>query len=307
MADLYRENYHGRIHQWCLTHGIDYCPHLLGEETLAGQVRFSGDYMRQLAAVGRPGIDHLGKGIGSLNIKFASSAAECYGKSGLACEVFAACGWDLTFEEYIRMVTWLYTQGVKTIVNHGFFYSIRDFRKYDWPPSQFFQWKEWDRMPAANQLTRRYYGMLSDAVLEAETLIYHPVETYWLHYLADQNFTHGYYHGPLIADERAAELDKNQQLLLTALQMKNIDYTVFPSDAVKNFVCENGKLKNILTGQEYSLFILPMCQVIPPGRCTAPGAVCKQRRTAADHGRPAGICHVPGGRWPGPGNFPGNA
>lgn len=92
VADLYRENYHGRIHQWCLTHGIDYCPHLLGEETLAGQVRFSGDYMRQLAAVGRPGIDHLGKGIGSLNIKFASSAAECYGKSGLACEVFAACG-----------------------------------------------------------------------------------------------------------------------------------------------------------------------------------------------------------------------
>lgn len=50
---------------------------------------------------------------------------------------------------------------------------------------------------------------------------------------------------------------------MTALQMKNIDYTVFPSDAVKNFVCENGKLKNILTGQEYSLFILPMCQVIP--------------------------------------------
>lgn len=263
VADLYRENYHNTINQWCDAHGIDYCPHLLGEETLAGQVRFSGDFMRQMAAVGRPGVDHLAKGIGSLNIKFASSAADCYGKTGLACENFAGCGWDLSYEEYIRMVTWLYAQGVKTLVNHGFFYSIRDFRKNDWPPSQFFQWDHWDRMSEANALTRRYYGMLTGGYQEIDTLIYHPVETYWLHYLADQRFTHAYYRGPLVADERAAEIDEKEQYLLTGLQMKNLDYTVFPSDAVTNFRCENGKLINTLTGQTYTSFVLPMCEVLP--------------------------------------------
>lgn len=263
VANLYRENYHNTIHTWCKDHGIDYCPHLLGEETLAGQVRFSGDFMRQMAAVGRPGVDHLGKGIGSLDIKFASSAADCYGKEGLACENFAGCGWDLSYEEYLRMTTWLYAQGVKTLVNHGFFYSIRDFRKNDWPPSQFFQWNHWDKMKDANALTRRYYGMLTGGYREVDTLIYHPVETYWLHYLADQRFTHAYYRGPLVADERAAEIDKKEQYLLSGLQMKNLDYTVFPSDAVSNFRCENGHLINTLTGQSYTTFILPMCEVLP--------------------------------------------
>ena len=90
-----------------------------------------------------PASTTLGKGIGSLNVKFAASAGECYGKEGLQVEVFAGCGWDLSFEEYLRMVSWMYLQGVKTIVNHGFFYSTRDERANDWPPSEFFQWAHW--------------------------------------------------------------------------------------------------------------------------------------------------------------------
>jgi hypothetical protein len=262
IADLYRENYHSVIKKWCEEHRIDYCPHLLGEETMAGHVRFSGDFMRQIRAVSRPGVDHLGKGIGSLNIKFAASAAEVYGKRGLVCEVFAACGWDLTFEEYIRMISWLYSQGVQTITNHGFFYSIRDFRKNDWPPSQFFQWSGWDRMAKANAMCRRIYGMMSESVRQADVLVYHPVETFWLHYLADQGFTHGYHKGPIILDERAADIDKKEQFLLNGLLEYNIDYTVLPGDATGNFEIQGDRFTNWFTGLEYRSFILPMCEII---------------------------------------------
>ena len=134
----------------------------------------------------RPGVDHLGKGIGSLNIKFATSAGECYGKEGAQVEVFAGCGWDLSFEEYLRMVSWMYLQGIKTIVNHGFFYSIRDERENDWPPSEFFQWAHWDRMPEANRMTRRMYGMLTGGRQETDVLVYHPQEAFWLHYIGQQ-------------------------------------------------------------------------------------------------------------------------
>ncbi len=263
IADLYRENYHSVIKKWCEEHQIDYCPHLLGEETMSGHVRFSGDFMRQLRAVSRPGVDHLGKGIGSLNIKFAASAAEIYGKRGLVCEVFAACGWDLTFEEYTRMISWLYSQGVQTITNHGFFYSIRDFRKHDWPPSQFFQWSGWNRMAEANAMCRRVYGMLSESVRQTDVLVYHPIETFWLHYLADQGFTHGYHRGPVILDERAAELDRKEQLLLNGLLEYNLDFTVLPGDGVGNFEIEDERFVNWVTGLEYRSFILPMCEIIP--------------------------------------------
>lgn len=263
ISDLYREHYHRTIREWCEAHNIDYCPHLLGEETMAGQVRFSGDFMRQFREFGRPGVDHLGKGIGSLNIKFAASAAEVYGKSGLVCEAFAASGWELTFEEYIRMISWLYSQGVMTITNHGFFYSIRGFRKDDWPPSQFFQWQEWEHMDQANRMCRRIYGMTEDCRRKTDVLIYHPTESYWMHYIADQGFRHGYHMGPVIEDERAAAIDREEQCLLHKLQEKNRDFTMVPSDAAELFDVKDKMLVNRITGQSYQAFILPMCEVLP--------------------------------------------
>lgn len=263
VADLYRDNFHGVIRKWCEAHKIDYCPHLLGEETMAGHVRYSGDFMRQLREVTRPGVDHLGKGIGSLNIRFASSAAELYGKKELACETFAASGWELTFEEYIRMISWLYSQGVETVTNHGFFYSIRDFRKDDWPPSQFFQWKDWEKMDQANAMCRRLYGITHESMRKTDVLIYHPIETFWMHYIPDQQFTHGFHLGPVIKSERAAEIDRKEQILLNTLQEKNRDFTVFASDATDQFYVEDGKLVNKNTKQSYETFILPMCEVIP--------------------------------------------
>lgn len=263
IADMYRDNYHKTLKNWCESHGIDYCPHLLGEECLAAQVRYNGELMRQFRGMTRPGVDHLGKGIGSLNIRFASSAAEVYGKKGLACEAFAANGWDLTYEEYIRTISWLYSQGVNTITNHAFFYSIRDGRKDDWPPSQFFQWKGWDRMEQANAMCRRIYGMVKECVRKTDLLIYHPVESYWLHYIPDQGFTHGFHMGPLIQGERAAWIDRQEQVLLNGLQEHNRDFTVFPSDATDQFTVENGSLVNKNTKQQYRAFVLPMCEVLP--------------------------------------------
>lgn len=263
VADLYRDNYHGVLRNWCESHKIDYCPHLLGEETLAGQVRYSSDFMRQFREVSRPAVDHLGKGIGSLNIRFTTSAAELYGKKTSICEVFAACGWELTFEEYIRMISWLFSQGIGTITNHGFFYSIRDSRKNDWPPSQFFQWQGWEQMEQANAMCRRLYGIIGETRRKTDTLIYHPVETFWMHYIPDQQFTHGFYRGPLVKSERAAQIDRMEQIFLNSLQEKNRDFTVFVSDTTDMFRVEDGRLINVRTGQSYAAFILPMCEVLP--------------------------------------------
>ena len=263
VAQLYKENYHGRLRDWLEAHGIDYTAHLLGEETIGGHTRYSADFMRQVDAMSRPGVDHLGKGIGSLNIKFATSAGECYGKEGAQVEVFAGCGWDLSFEEYLRMVSWMYLQGIKTIVNHGFFYSIRDERANDWPPSEFFQWAHWDRMPEANRMTRRMYGMLTGGRQETDVLVYHPQEAFWLHYIGQQGYQTMYQRGPLLADDRAVEIDRDEQLLLTGLLEQNIDFTVFPSDATRLFKAVDGKLVNQRTGAEYKAFVLPMAEVLP--------------------------------------------
>lgn len=272
VAALFQENYFKKIHDWCNEHGIGLFAHLLGEETLFGHARYSGDYLRQNRYLDCAGADHLGKGIGSLNIKFTACGAHSYGRENAAVEVFAGCGWDMTFEEYIRIITWMFQQGMKIIINHGFFYSDRGNRKNDWPPSQFFQWQGWDRMKEGNAMVRRLHYALTGGKAEADVLVYHPMESFWLHYLPDQNFTHGFFHGAFLKDEKAEKLDREVQLLLNGLSSENLDFDLIHKDAVENFKVSGKKIVNRINDQEFSILVLPMCEVL----CIEAARLCRE-------------------------------
>lgn len=263
LAALYQEHYFGEIHKWCQAHNIQLFAHLLGEETIFGHTRYSGDYLRQNKYLDIPGADHLGKGIGSLNIKYTASGAHSYGKDLTAVEVFAGCGWDMTFEEYLRMVTWMYQQGMKIIINHGFFYSDRGERKNDWPPSQFFQWQGWPRMKEGNAMIRRLHYALTGGVSEMDILLYHPIESFWLQYQPDINYTHGFAEGAYLKNDQAVKIDHEMQLLMNGLLSENLDFELLHKDAVENFGVRNGKIENRLNGQRFSVLVLPMCRVLP--------------------------------------------
>lgn len=263
IADLFQNSYFGEIHKWCEKHNLQLFAHLLGEETLFGHTRYSGDYLRQNRYLDVCGADHLGKGIGSLNIKFTACGAHSYGKKRSAVEVFAGCGWDMTFEEYCRIVTWMFQQGMQMIINHGFFYSDRGNRKNDWPPSQFFQWKGWPHQAQGNDMIRRLSYALTDGVNEADILVYLPLESFWLHYLPDQHFTHAFFHGAFLKDEKAERIDRETQMILNGFSSENLDFDLIHKDAVENFEIREGKIVNILSGQKFSALVLPMCEVIP--------------------------------------------
>ncbi|WP_346909963.1 glycosyl hydrolase [Faecalicatena orotica] len=263
LAYLFQENYFGEIHRWCEKHDTKLFAHLLGEETLYGHIRYSGDYLRQNKYLDIPGADHLGKGIGSLNIKYTASGAHSYGHEMTAVEVFAGCGWDFTFEEYIRMISWLYQQGMQVIINHGFFYSDRGERKNDWPPSQFFQWQGWPRMKEGNAMVRRLHYALTGGMNEMDILVYHPIESVWLNYEPDLNYTHGFAEGGFLGNGQAAKIDKEMQVLMNGLMSENLDYELMHKDACNNFKASGGKIRNRRTGQEFSVLILPMCRVLP--------------------------------------------
>ncbi len=263
LAYLYQHNYFGVLHEWCKDHGIALFAHLLGEETMFGHTRYSGDYLRQNRYQDICGVDHLGKGIGSLNIKFAACGAHSYGKKRTAVEVFAGCGWDMTFEEYIRIITWMYQMGMQIIINHGFFYSDRGERKNDWPPSQFFQWQGWSRQSEGNDMIRRLHYALTDGINEADILVYFPLETFWYYYLPDQNYTHGFFHGAFLKDENAARIDTEIQTLLNSLLEHNLDFDLLHRDAVENFRTEGAEIVNCASGQKFRALLLPGCEVLP--------------------------------------------
>lgn len=262
VASLYQKHYFKKLYDWCTEHQINFYAHLLGEETIHGHARYSGDFLRQYRYMHIAGVDHLGKGIGSLNMKYCSAGAHSYGIARSAVEIFAGCGWDMTFEEYCKMITWVYQMGVQGIINHGFFYSTRGERKNDWPPSQFFQWQGWDRMQDGNVMIRRLSYALTDGMNEMDILLYHPMETFWYYYQPEQYFTHGFFKGPIL-EGKAGELDYGLQLLMNSLLERNLDFDLIHKDALENFEVEGCSIKNNKTGQIFKHLIIPYCEVIP--------------------------------------------
>jgi hypothetical protein len=263
ISELYAEATFKQVFDWCEANGLQSTGHLLGEETIAAQSYFGADMLRCLKHLHLPGVDHLGNGIGSLNAKFVVGASRHYGKDRISCEAFDASGWDISYEDMVRISNWLFQQGVNLILMHGFYYSIRDERCNDFPPSYFYQWKYWDKMPEYVLMANRMMEMLSGGAAECEILVYSPIESFWSHFTPDLDAKTGFWaDGPWIGDEDAKRIDNQFQLVCNRLADENLDYEIIGADAMRNFQIANGHFENTLTGVQYSVFVLPCAEVL---------------------------------------------
>lgn len=263
-AQLYKEATFWQVYNWCEKNRMFFTAHLLGEETLASQTRFEVDPMRQYEAMHIPGLDHLGNGIGSLDAKFVVSAARNYGKDRVCCEAFGASGWDTGIEDVIRISNWLIQQGVNMITAHGYYYSIRGERKNDFPPSYFYQWKDWDKMKAYNQMAARMMQMVSGGRHFGNILVYYPIETFWMHNRPDPWEKTGFgENGSQIRSKRAAEIDRDYQIFLNMLSDLNIPYQIINNDSMKNYKIDGNEWVNILNGERHHTFVLLDTEILP--------------------------------------------
>lgn len=263
-AALYKEATFWQVYEWCEKYGLLSTAHLLGEETLATQSRFEMDLMRHYEAMHVPGIDHLGRGIGSLDAKFAVSAARNYGKDRVCCEAFGAAGWDTGIEDVIRVSNWLISQGVNLLAVHGYYYSTRDERKNDFPPSYFFQWKDWDKAGTYNRMAARMMELASGGRPYEDILVYYPIETFWKHYRPDPLEGTGFgENSRRIKSERAAQIDREYQIFLNGLFDRNIPFRIFNGDSAKNYEIRDGKWTNRLNGETFSTFVLVDVEILP--------------------------------------------
>ena len=264
VSDLLAEATFKQIYDWCEVHGIRSIGHVLGEETLASQARFNGDITRIYRYLHIPSIDHLGNGLGSLDAKICSSSAHNYGKLVVGSESFGASGWDMTYEELVKISNWLYQQGINHVVVHAFYYSIRGERQNDWPPSYFYQWHDWGYMKPYAEMAARMSAVLQGAVNDSHLLVYYPVESFWAHFDPDfQTQTCYYKEGPEIRDEKARKIDHDFQYLCSELLNRNLDFELLGADAADCFQVRKGKLVNIHTGAWYNQIVLPYVELLP--------------------------------------------
>ena len=138
-CSLYREAFLLPQRNYCHRYGMAFVGHLHCEDYLPLQITTQGSFTRALSAFTYAGCDRIDYNRAKLTEKLAGSVASQYGQARTLSESFAQGGWGFNFQDMKRWADYQYVRGVNFLVPHAFFYSVRDGRRYDAPPSFFFQ------------------------------------------------------------------------------------------------------------------------------------------------------------------------
>lgn len=186
--ELYTKSFGEQIMLWCESHNCSLTGHQMAEETLFSQMRYNAGVMSFYEYMHIPGIDWLGRFINSPILpKQASSVANQLGKKFVISEMFALCGWDVSFQELKWIAEWQYVNGINLMCQHLESYSIRGSRKRDYPPSLFYQQSWWKEYKGFNDYFARLSVILSEGKNKPDILVIHPINSAWIAY--NYNYT----------------------------------------------------------------------------------------------------------------------
>lgn len=182
---LFLKAYWEPVGRWCAAHRVQFAGHLMAEDTLNGQIAWTGTVMPSYESMQLPGIDHLTKNLHSwpagtpfiVTPKQCSSAANQFGRREVLSELYGVSDQALSFEDRKWMAEWLATLGINCRCYHGSFYSLRGRRKRFYPPHLSEQQPWWpDNRLVADPMARLSYA-LRQGQFDADILVLHPLES----------------------------------------------------------------------------------------------------------------------------------
>ena len=242
LTKLYIKNYFNPIMDFCKTNHIELIGHVHSEEMLPYHVKSQGDMMKVISAMDIPGIDRIDLSREKITEKYASSTAHMYNKARTLSETFASSGLDINLQRIKFWTNYQYVRGINMMVPHAFFSSIEGDRKYESPPTLFYQNPYWKYFKNYADYTRRLSYLLSQGQFNSVAAIYYPITS----------------QQELVRHDSIEDAIKKDRLFIEIgceLLDNQIDYDIVNSDGLSDSEISDGKL--IIHGIKYSLIIIP--------------------------------------------------
>ena len=180
-AKRFRESFIKQMYDWCTEHNCKLTGHMMNENSFNIQLASTGGVMACYEYFHEPGIDWLGRKIGTPFIpKQLGSVARQLGRKTLT-ESFALCGWDVSLNELKWIMQWQMVDGVTSLCPHLEGYSLRGERKRDYPASVFYQlpWFKDAYEPFAEFICKTG-ALLDSGEEEAPILLIQPLQTAYI-------------------------------------------------------------------------------------------------------------------------------
>ncbi len=195
LTRLFSRSYLQQISAWCAQRHLLHTGHMLGEESLAWNVTYSGDFYETQKFMQVPGIDLLGgetsydagptwqfgniprRGL-NVTAKLASSTARFAGRRRIMCEAFGVLPWSQTLLHQKHVLDWLCVLGINLVNDNLMTYTIKGFRKRAGSGKHFSQpWWKYYRYFA--DYTRRLCALVAHGRLESEIGVLYPTTQAW--------------------------------------------------------------------------------------------------------------------------------
>ncbi len=247
-TDCFIEAYDQQLHQWCGENGLLY----IGEKPIMRS--------KQLQHFDIPGIDNGHQKVGSVanmlpgkyraNGKMVSSAAHFYDKKAALCEVGHSIGWGETMQDLKWMFDWLAVVGIDFWVIHGFFYTADGLKKYDAPPSSFFQMPWWEDAGILTKYVKDLGNFLKNTKRRVKILMMDPITSIWTSDAKEKR-----------------RLEEDFGLLQTKMMYAGLDYYIIDPDlfACGQVICENGRVSYCVHNEIYEIIVLPPVRNLEKG------------------------------------------
>ena len=186
---LYCANFYGKIHKWCNEHGCLLTGHSIEEERLHSQMLGGASVMPTYAEEDIPAIDNLGRlyslGHGS---KQVGSVAAQLNKKRVLTETFACSGNDVTPYELKGIGDYQYFNGVNTMCQHLYPYSLARGGKTDNPPvfSPHGNW--FSGFKTFNDYFNRLGYIIANTAETPDVAVIEPIRDTWCEYVRGEGY-----------------------------------------------------------------------------------------------------------------------
>lgn len=233
----------------CDEYGLKMTGHYLCEDDLVVQTRYIGAAMPHYEYMHIPGVDHLGRDLGSvLTLKQCSSVAHQFGKSRVLCEIFGCGGYSMTFEDQKLIADYNFSLGINFLCQHLVLYTQKGDGKRDYPPTISYHQPYWPYYKIMNDYLSRVSYMCSQGRFCADILVLNPIGSVWATYAPK-----------LLKDKDSAPWKYNDSFvkLVEALLMLHWEFDLGDEILMEKYAEVSGKGVIKVKDASYRLIIIP--------------------------------------------------
>lgn len=254
ITHLFSENFMNNIYKWCRSNGSALTGHLVLEEGLWDHLLSNGAGMPHYEYMTIPGIDNLGRMLNRIDCSMqVSSVANQLQKKQILSETYAACGWNVSFEELLWIYEHQMVHGINYLCQHLEGYTLRGIRKRDYPATLFKQQPWWSDYRTFNDKVSRIGMLIAEGKIEHEILVLHSADSAWANF--DIN-----------SRDYALKLTSEMLDVMNRLERNQLQYHLGDATIMERHAkVENGKIT--IGTQSYSVV------VVPPADCLAKNTV----------------------------------